>query len=90
VRGALGYTLGRFLLFVLTALLLWSGAGALGYRFNGLPLLLASLLLSSVASLFLLSRQRERFAASLAAKREAKAQQVAERQARLGNDGARP
>ena len=39
---------------------------------------LALMTVSSVASLFLLSRQRERFAASLAAKREAKAQQVAE------------
>lgn len=82
-RQALLYTGGRFGLFALTALLLWSGAGLLGYRFNGMPLLLAALLLSSIGSLFLLSRQREEFAASLADKREAKAQQIAARRAKL-------
>ena len=80
------YSLGRFGLFVSSSLLLWSAAGALGYRFNGLPLLLAALLLSSFLSLVLLKRQRSALAEALAASREAKIAQLTERQARLKLD----
>ena len=87
MRAALVYSAGRLVLFVLCALLLWSGAGAAGIDFNGIPLLLAALLLSSVASLYLLRAQRERFAESLAARRDAKTAEIAERRARLEGDG---
>lgn len=82
-RQALVYTLGRAGIFVLIALLLWSAAGLLGWNFNGIPLLLGSLLLSSVASVFLLSAQRRQLAEALAAKRDAKTAQIAARRARL-------
>lgn len=85
-RQALTYTLGRFALFALSALLLWSGAGVVGLRFNGLPLLLAALLVSSLLSLSLLKRQREAFADSLVVKRDAKTAQIAARRARLEQD----
>lgn len=83
MRSALLYTGGRFVLFALCALLLWSGAGALGWSFNGLPLLLAALLVSSVLSLFLLRDQRDRFAGHLEARRAAKVEEIAARRARL-------
>lgn len=85
-KQALVYTFGRFGLFVSCSVLLWSAAGAMGFDFNGLPLLLAALLLSSFLSIVLLKRQRMAFAASLAASREAKIQQLTERQARLRAD----
>ncbi len=84
-RAALTYTLGRFGLFVLVALLVWSGTGALGHQVNGLPLLLASLLLSAVGSLFVFARQRQELAAALAARRDAKTEELARRRARLDN-----
>lgn len=80
------YTLGRLGLFVSSSLLLWSAAGALGFDFNGLPLLFAALLLSSFLSIVLLKRQRMAFAASLAASREAKVAELTERRARLKVD----
>ena len=83
MKAALLYTGGRFVLFALSALLLWSGAGLAGVHFNGLPLLLAALLVSSVLSLFLLRDQRERFAGHLEAKRAAKVEEIAARRARL-------
>jgi hypothetical protein len=86
-KHALVYTLGRFALFVSCSLLLWSGAGAAGFTFNGLPLLLAGLLLSSLLSLVLLKRQRQALAAAVADARDAKTAEIAARQARL-NDGA--
>ena len=46
MKAALLYTGGRFVLFALSALLLWSGAGLVGVHFNGLPLLLGALLVS--------------------------------------------
>ncbi len=82
-RPAVLYSLGRFGLFVSCSLLLWSAAGALGYSFNGLPLLFAGLLLSSFLSLVMLKRQREELAAALAAKREAKVAELTARRARL-------
>ena len=85
-RQAVLYSLGRLGLFVSSSLLLWSAAGALGWRFNGLPLLLAALLLSSFLSLFLLKRQRAALAEALAASRAAKVEQLTERQARLKVD----
>ena len=85
-KQAFVYTLGRFGLFVSCTLLLWSAAGAMGFDFNGLPLLLAALLLSSFLSLALLKRQRAALAESLAASREAKVAQLTERQARLKVD----
>lgn len=85
-KQALVYTLGRFGLFVSSSLLLWSAAGALGFDFNGLPLLLAALLLSSLLSIALLKRQRMALAESLAASRQAKVAELTERQARLKVD----
>ncbi len=82
------YTAGRFVLFLLLSLLLWSGAGLLGYTFNGLPLLLSALLLSSVASFFLLASQRQELALRVAAKRDAKTADIAARRARLEDDSA--
>ena len=80
------YSLGRFGLFVSSSLLLWSAAGAMGLRFNGLPLLLAALLLSSFLSLVLLKRQRTALAEAPAASRAEKVAQLTERQARLKVD----
>ncbi len=77
------YSLGRFGLFLSCSLLLWSAAGAAGYPFNGLPLLLAALLLSSLLSLVLLKNQRLALAESLAAKREAKVAELTARRTRL-------
>ena len=85
-KRALVYTLGRFGLFVSSSLLLWSAAGALGFDFNGLPLLLAALLLSSFLSIALLKRQRMALAEALAASRQAKVAELTERQARLKVD----
>ena len=84
------YTGGRFALFLVCALLLWSGAGVAGFHLNGLPLLLASLLVSSVLSLFLLREQRDRLAVAVAAKRDEKTAQIAARRARLETDGDAP
>ena len=74
-------------MFVLIALLVWSGTGALGAQLNGLPLLLASMVLSAIASLFVFARQRQQLAVALAAKRDAKSEQIAQRRARLESDG---
>jgi uncharacterized membrane protein YkvI len=87
-KTALVYTLGRFGLFVVVAMLIWSGTGAAGHQLNGFPLLLAALLVSSITGIFVFARQRERFAEALAAKREAKTQQIAQRRARLESDGS--
>jgi hypothetical protein len=87
-RVAVLYSLGRLGLFVLFALLIWSGSGLAGHALNGIPLLLAALLTSSLAGLFLLGRQRDAFAEALAAKRDAKTEALARRRARLdGTDG---
>jgi hypothetical protein len=82
------YSLGRLGLFVVVALLIWSGTGAAGHQLNGIPLLFASLLASSIAGLFLFARQREQFAEALAARRAAKVEQIAQRRARLEDDGS--
>ncbi len=85
-RAFLVYTLGRVGLFVVVALLVWSGFGLTGTSINGMPLLLISLIGSSVLALVLLRDQRDRFGQALADKRAQKAAEVAARQARLGND----
>jgi len=85
-KAAAAYTVGRFGLFLLAALLVWSGTGALGHQLNGLPLLLTALVLSAVGSIFLFARQRQQLAEALAAKREAKTEEIARRRARLEND----
>lgn len=77
------YSLGRFGLFFSCTLLLWSAAGAAGVHLNGLPLLFAALLLSSLLSLVLLKNQRLALAESLAAKREAKVAELTARRTRL-------
>ncbi len=85
-RALFLYTLGRFGLFLSSSLLLWSAAGAAGFDFNGLPLLLGGLLLSSFLSLFLLKRPRARLSGAVAAKREAKVAELTARRAALGSD----
>lgn len=87
-RAALFYTAGRSGLFLIVAVLIWSATGLAGHQLNGLPLLLAALLVSSIGGLFLFSRQREQFAQALAVKRAAKVEQIAHRRARLDDDGA--
>ena len=86
-RSALLFTLARFGLFIVMALLIWSGTGAVGHQLNGFPLLLAALLVSSMVGLFLFSRQRQQFAEALAAQRDAKTAQLEERRARLEDEG---
>lgn len=85
-KAVLTYSFGRFGLFLLVALLVWSGTGALGHQLNGLPLLLAALVLSAVGSIFLFAGQRQKLAAALVARREAKTEEIARRRARLEND----
>ena len=64
VGGAwLRYTLMRLALFLGTAAVLF-----LVLRMNGFPLLLVSLLVSSIASLFVLQRQRDALVAAQEAK----------------------
>jgi hypothetical protein len=82
-RPAVLYTAGRFGLFVLVALLVWLGTGMFGAPLTGIPLLLAALILSSIASIFVLSRQRALFAEALTAHRAARTAQLAARRARL-------
>jgi hypothetical protein len=86
-KAMLTYTAGRFGLFVLAALLLWTGTGAIGHQLNGLPLLLLALVISSIGSLFLFARQRQQLAAAIAARRETKGEEIARRRARLDSDG---
>lgn len=82
------FSAGRLGLFVMAALLLWSAAGAAGFTLNGFPLLLSALVVSSVAGVFLFSRQRAQFSQALADKRAAKIAELTARRARLDNDGA--
>lgn len=85
-KATLTYTAGRFGLFALVALLIWAGTGAFGHQLNGLPLLLLALVLSAIGSLFLFARQRQQLADAIAAKREAKDEEIARRRARLEGD----
>lgn len=82
-RAALIYSLGRFALFLLVAVLTWAVSGLLGHQLNGLPLLLLAALVSSALGYVVFARQRRQLAEALAAQRETKAQQLAERRARL-------
>ena len=85
-KAALIYTLGRFGLFLLVAMILWGGSGAIGHSLNGLPLLLVSALVSSALGFVLFSRQRHELAEALDGKRQGKAEQIAERRARIENE----
>lgn len=85
-KAAVLYGLGRFGLFLVAAALLWTGARALGTELNGLPLLLAAMVLSSFAGIWVFSRQRAQLAEALQAKREAREQAIAERRARLDRE----
>ena len=82
-RAWVTYTFGRVGLFVVSALLIWGVSGLAGHEVNGMPLLLAALILSSVLALALLRGQREAFATAIQSSREEKAAQAAARRARL-------
>lgn len=86
MHPALAYGAARFGLFLVTAALLWTGTRAAGMSLNGLPLLLWAMVISSALGIWVFSRQRAQLAASLEARRDAKAQQIAERRARLENE----
>lgn len=86
-RAFVTYTLGRFVLFFLSAVILYSASGLLGHAMNGLELLLFSLIASALLSAFFLKQQRDAFAAAVAASRARKAEEVAAQRARL-EDGA--
>jgi cell division protein FtsL len=85
-RAARVYTLGRFGLFALVAIILWGAAGVLDKDLNGLPLLLLAALISSALGYVLFARQRQALAEALDGQRRAKAEQVAERRARIENE----
>ncbi|MCW2599654.1 MAG: hypothetical protein JWM02_1483 [Frankiales bacterium] len=85
-KAALIYSFGRFGLFLLVALLVYSGTGLVGHQLNGLPLLLLALIVSALGSVFLFARQRQQFAEALAAKRAAKAEEITRRRTRLEGD----
>ena len=69
-RAFLVFTLARFLLFLLFAMLSWSVAGLLGYELNGFVLLIVALVLSSLAGVFLLAGPRAKLAAALAERQQ--------------------
>jgi hypothetical protein len=85
-RAVLTYTVARFGLFLLVAVILWGGAGLLGADVNGLPLLLVAALLSSALGYVLFARQRAALAEALEAQRRTRAEQLAARAARLENE----
>ena len=85
-RAALVYTVGRFGLFALVAIILWGGSGLLGKDLNGLPLLLVAALVSSALGYVLFARQRQQLAEALDEQRKARAEQVAQRRARIENE----
>lgn len=85
-RAALGYTVGRFGLFFLVAVLLWSGSSLVGSPLNGLPLLLVAALISSVLGYVLFATQRVALAEALDAQRRARAEEQAARRARLDSE----
>ena len=85
-KAALQYTLGRFGLFALVAIILWGGSGLLGKSLNGLPLLLVAAMVSSLLGYVLFARQRQALAEALDGQRHTKADQAAERRARIENE----
>ena len=85
-RAALLYAAGRFGLFLVVALLLWTLSKALGYDLNGIPLLLAAFVVSSLLGIWVFSRQRRALAEALDAQRRARAEEIAARRARLDED----
>jgi len=86
-KAALLYTVGRFGLFLLVALLVYVGTGAAGDQLNGLPLALVAALLSSVVGYVIFAPQRRQLADALAARRQAKTEQIVARRARLDETG---
>jgi hypothetical protein len=85
-KAALLYTLGRFGLFALLAVVVWGASGLLGHQLNGLPLLLVAALLSSVLGYVLFARQRQALAEALDAKRRSRSAEIAQQRARLENE----
>jgi O-antigen ligase len=85
-KAALLYTLGRFGLFAVLAVVVWGASGLLGHQLNGLPLLLVAALLSSVLGYVLFARQRQALAEALDARRQERAEQHAQQRARLENE----
>ena len=85
-KAALVYTLGRFGLFFLVAIVLWGGSGLAGHGLNGLPLLLLAALISSAVGYVLFAPQRRALAEALDGQRRVKAEQATERRARLDNE----
>jgi hypothetical protein len=85
-KAALQYTLGRFGLFALVAIILWGASGLLGHSLNGLPLLFVAALISSLLGYVLFARQRQALAEALDGQRRVRAEQDAERRARIENE----
>lgn len=85
-KAALQYTLGRFGLFFLIAIVLWGGSGLLGHSLNGLTLLLVAALVSSALGYVIFAPQRRALAEAIDGQRHAKAEQAAQRRARIEND----
>lgn len=85
-KAAVVYTLGRFGLFALLAVVVWGASGLLGHQLNGLPLLLIAALLSSVLGYVLFAPQRQALAEALDAQRRARAAEIAHQRARLENE----
>jgi len=85
-RSFLALTAGRFGLFLLCALLVRLASVALDHPLNGLPLLLLALLISSPLGVLVFAPQRRAVAEQLVARREAKAQEAADRRARIENE----
>jgi hypothetical protein len=85
-RAVLVYTAGRFGLFAVMVVILWGASGLVGLGLKGLPLLLLAALLSSALGYVLFAPQRRALAEALDGQRRSKAQQDAERRARIENE----
>jgi hypothetical protein len=82
-KAALVFTFGRIGLFVAVALIVYAVGELSGSPVNGAPLLLISLLVSSVLGFVLLRHQRDQFSRAIAESRDAKTAELAARRARL-------
>jgi hypothetical protein len=82
-KAAVLFTFGRIGLFGLVAIIVWGASGLAGHQVNGLPLLLAAALGSSLLAFVLLRDQRDRFSQAIADSRDAKTAELAARRARL-------
>ena len=87
-RAFLTYTLGRIGLFLLVSMLVWGASGLLGHQANGLTLLLAGALGSSLLAVFLLRDQRAAFSEAIAADRSRKAAALEAQRAPLDGPAA--